>query len=193
MLVLMLALALGLGAVVPLSATADDDITLMKILDLVSQDSPRRVAFAEERHLSFLTEPLRLSGELAFDPPDRLERVVLRPKKEIMEIEGDLLSLRTLPTDPSIRVRLADYPALQAMATALRGLLAGNQAVLSDAFQVTPSGTAENWSLRLEPLSGPVRAEIAHMELTGVAGQVQSLEIFEAAGDRTRITFQSLN
>lgn len=154
----------------------------------LARDTPSVVRFSEERLLNYLSEPLLLEGTLSFDPPERLEKQVLRPKKEKITVDGNLVTFETNPKDPPVRVLLSDYPALEAFITALRAALSGDIETLGDIYAIVLDGTEESWSLRLTPRSEALKQAVSEVRMSGSAGRITSIEILETGGDRSIIT-----
>lgn len=146
------------------------------------------VRFSEERQLHYLTEPLLLEGTLSFDPPERLEKQVLRPKKETITVDGNLVTFESNPKDPPVRVLLSDYPALDAFVTALRAALSGDLENLAHIYAIELKGTEDSWSLQLTPRTDALRKAVSKVQMNGSSGRIMSIEILETGGDRSIIT-----
>lgn len=181
LLVLLLALAPAVGR------AQETPWNLAALVAALAQQKALTVRFSEERRLQYLTEPVRLEGTLSFDPPDRLEKRVLRPKRERMTVEGDLITIETVPGDPKVRVFLSDYPALGAFVTALRALLSGDPADLERVFLPALAGTEEAWSIRLTPRLPEVRGRVSEIHISGAGRRIASIDILETGGDRSII------
>ncbi len=162
--------------------------TLSRLGAELAQDTRSVVRFSEERLLHYLTEPLLLEGTLSFDPPERLEKQVLRPKKERITVDGNLVTFETNPKDPPVRVLLSDYPALDAFITALRAALSGDLETLEHIYAIVLNGTEESWLLQLTPRSEALREAVSEVRMRGSAGRIMSIEILETGGDRSIIT-----
>lgn len=169
-------------------AVAGETPSLERLLDLVRLAEPSTVAFTERRELQYLTEPIVLEGTLSFSPPDRLTREVHRPKRETMVIEGDLLTLRPNWKDPPTRVLLADFPALDALVTALRAVLAGDAATLARVYEVALAGEEASWTVTLTPRAEGLRSVVRSVVLRGSGGSVGAVEVREAGGDSSLVT-----
>lgn len=175
-------------ALAPATGRAQDATwNLSTLLAGLAQQKAMTVRFSEERRLRYLTEPVRLEGTLSFDPPDRLEKRVLRPKRERMTIEGNLITIETVPGDPKVRVFLSDYPALGAFVTALRAMLSGDAANLERVFLPALAGTEESWSIRLTPILPEINATVSEIHISGAGRRIASIDILETGGDRSII------
>jgi len=161
---------------------------LSALAGMLAQETKSSVDFSEERHLAFLTEPVVLEGRLSFEPSGRLERLVLRPKRERMVIEGRLLIIETNAKDPPIRVLLSDHPPLEAFVVALRALLAGDQEALEQVFDTALAGEPADWLLRLTPRAPQLRAAVEVILISGSMDTIESIEVLETGGNRSIIT-----
>lgn len=162
--------------------------SLSRLTAALAQDVGSTVRFSEERQLQYLTEPLFLEGTLTFKPPGYLERQVVQPKWQRMIIDGDLVTIEENWKDPPIRVLLSDYPALEAFVSALRSILAGDQRSLERTYATALEGTEDAWLLSLTPRPQQLRDAVSEVRITGAGGNIQSIEVMEAGGDRSIIT-----
>lgn len=162
--------------------------TLSRLGAELARDTRSVVRFSEQRRLHYLTEPLLLEGTLSFEPPDRLEKRVLRPKKEKITVDGNLVSIETNTKDPPVRVLLSDHPALDALITALRSVLGGDLDALEDSYAIVVDGEGDSWSLHMTPRSEALREAVREVWMRGSAGRIETIEILEAGGDQSLIT-----
>src|ERR1700693_869670 len=78
--------AMLLGLLVAANAGAADD-NLDRVMALLAQRTHGHVSFVEEDHLALLERPVRSSGELFYDRPDRLEKRTLAPRPRSLILE----------------------------------------------------------------------------------------------------------
>lgn len=195
---------IGLRTVIRLSATLVCCLTILvaspagaaqsgwglgALLEELKSETESTVAFTEARHLIHLTEPLILEGTLSFKPPRTLAREVLRPKRESMIIEGNLLSVQTNWKDPPVRVMLSDYPPLEALITALRALLTGDRDLLERDYTTELHGDESAWTLRLVPKAPALSVAVREVLVSGRGDAMEGLEVAETSGDRVVLTF----
>ena len=88
------------------------------------------------------------SGELLYSPPDRLEKHTLQPEAESMIINGKNLTL--VQGGQRRELRLPQYPEVEALVAALRGALAGSQALLQSHYALALAGSwpSPRWTSR---------------------------------------------
>jgi hypothetical protein len=70
----------------------------------------------------------------------------------------------------------------------IRATLAGNTATLTRYYTPTLTGSAADWSLRLEPQDARLRALLAVIRIRGEGSTIRSIETLERDGDRTEMT-----
>ncbi len=178
-----LALALLLGPPGGALAAGWDVPALMALL---AEHPEGRVPFREETTLSVLDAPLVSTGELVFRAPGRLERHTVQPRAESQVIDGDEL---TVERDGSRRrLRLSQYPELQALIQALRGTLLGDQALLEQHYQLQLQGSAASWRLVLTPRQERLGRWVTQILVEGQRNRVLRVDTLQADGDRSVIT-----
>jgi outer membrane lipoprotein-sorting protein len=134
-----------------------------------------------------LNQPLQSSGTLIFAAPDRLQKQTLAPAPSRLSIDGDRLTVE--PPDGKLRtLSLAEVPELGALVAGIRATLAGNTATLTRYYTPTLTGSAADWSLRLEPQDARLRALLAVIRIRGEGSTIRSIETLERDGDRTEMT-----
>ena len=164
--------------------SAQTTLTLEQVLAPLKQSPPVRAPFVEERHLSLLSEPVIVSGELAFNPPDRLEKRVTSPEPELLVVDGDEMTIESARAG-SRRMNVRLYPAVNALMTGLRATLTGNAARLRDVFFVSVDGNEQEWTLTLRPRAQSVLEVVELVRISGTRNLVNRTEIVDKNGDRT--------
>ena len=92
-------------------------------------------------------------------------------------VEGEGFSRRSLP--------LTDLPAIYSFTEGLRALLSGDLKTLDKLFVSEMSGNRESWRLSLEPRQARAAQAIERILVTGDAGSINRIYIWEADGDST--------
>lgn len=165
------------------AAPAAHALDLPGVMALLAQRKSGEARFTEERQVSGFDGPLRSSGTLSFQAPDRFTRRTLEPRPETMEVQGNTLVLqrggrtRTLALDT--------VPELAALVDALRGTLSGDAGALKKHFDIAASGSAAQWVLALTPLDGRLAAQVRGIEIVGQNADLRSVELRLAGGDRS--------
>ncbi len=144
-----------------------------------------RARFTEKRFLKMLDRPIESSGTLAFEAPAHLEKLTLLPKRELLRVEQDKVTLE-VGAKPKRRIlSLSEHPPLRAFVESIRATLAGDQAALERFYRVQFSGDAERWRLTLQPADAKSRSFIREIRISGKRNAVTGVEVDQADGDRS--------
>ena len=159
------------------------------LFDRLAKERPAHAQFHERKYLSLLAEPVDSAGELAFVPPDRLEKRTISPKPETVIVDSTRLVVerngRTQTLD------LAQNPGAAVLVAAIRATLAGDLASLAREYSIQLDGDAAGWRLVLRPLTSSLASPVERIEIGGVDAQVKTVTIFQADGDRSVMTISS--
>lgn len=142
------------------------------------------VRYREERHLKTMTEPVVVTGTMAYEAPDRLVKIALTPHQESMVIEGDSLTIERAGGVGPRSLKLSEIPQLDTLITAIRGTLLGDLKALERSFEVRLTGTRKAWSMDLKPRPGGPRDADLHITVEGSAGRPHRFEVRQPDGDR---------
>ena len=171
-----------------LPAGAAGEWNVAQLMELLSHNKSSEARFVERKFIALLDQPVESSGELSYVAPDRLEKRTLKPKPESMVLEGGVLTLERSGRKRSLP--LADYPEIGAFVDSIRGTLAGDHEALQRAYGLSLEGDAARWTLILTP-SEPRMAQIVQkIRIGGSRGEVSSVEILQADGDRSLMSIQ---
>ena len=182
-----LALAILLAAASTASAA---DWTIAQLFDALARQAPKRAAFQERKFLAILDRPIDSSGELAFTPPDRLEKHTLKPRAE--SIVADRKSVTLERGGKRHTLRLDANPQVAVVVESIRDTLAGDLRSLTRTYAVALDGDAARWRLKLRPLDPALGTLVERVEIGGDGAQVRTVEIFQADGDRSLMTLSPL-
>ncbi|MGE3160750.1 MAG: LolA-related protein [Burkholderiales bacterium] len=173
-----------------LAAFGAEPWTLERLLAGFAAQRESRASFVEKKTVQVLERPLVSSGELRYEAPDRLEKRTLRPKPELLRLEGDTLTLER--GDERLRLDLRSYPEAAAFVQSIRGTLAGDQAGLERAYRLHLEGAASSWALTLTPREAGMASLVESVRIAGRRADVSVIEIRYASGDRTLMSVQRL-
>lgn len=165
------------------------DLTLDDILGRFAQRQHGHVAYSEQVDSALLEHPLRTSGELFFDAPDRLEKRTLKPAPQQLIAEGDQLTL--IRGRHRASMRLTDYPQLGPLINGLRATLAGDRTTLEKDFQVSVSASGPDWTLMLKPLAAEARPLYRQIEIRGQEADMREVVLERSNGERTTMTLSA--
>jgi outer membrane lipoprotein-sorting protein len=172
---------------VALPATAWDIDALMRNL---ARHQGGRARFVETKTIALLDKPVASSGELLYAPPARLEKRTLRPKPELLLLDGDTLTLER--GKQKFTVRLAEQPEALAFVDSLRGTLNGDKVALERSYKLRLSGGEERWTLDLLPNDQRIAAFVVRITFGGSRNRVEWIQYLQADGDRSVMTIEPL-
>src|SRR6185437_4090425 len=135
----LLAIVALLVAQVAPAAASDLD----RVMSALAQRKHGHVTFVEEKYISMLDTPVKSSGELLYDAPDRLEQRTLSPKRETLVLQNGVVT-----ADRGRRhyvLDLRQYPQIVPFIESIRATLAGDRAALERVFRLSFSGTFDTW------------------------------------------------
>ena len=174
------ALAAILALLTAQAATAAD---LDRLMSALAQRKHGHVTFVEEKYLSMLDKPVKSSGELLYDAPDRLEQRTLSPKRETLVLQNGVVT-----ADRGRRhyvLDLRQYPQIVPFIESIRATLAGDRAALERVFRLSFSGTFDSWTLILRPLDEKLAHTLRQIDIDGTQAAIHKVQIQEADGDRS--------
>ena len=157
--------------------------TLDSLMSLLAQRHHGEANFTEEKTLSVLQQPLKSSGLLLYDAPDHLEERTLLPRPQSVVLDHGMLSMHIGAHTRTLR--LSDYPQLAPLIDSIRATLAGERATLERVFEVSFTGTLENWQLHLVPRDPQVSATLQQIDLEGQLDAVSEVRVQQRDGDRS--------
>ena len=161
---------------------------LPELAALLAQKRNAEARFTEERFVSGLDAPLRASGTLSFNAPDRFVRQTLLPKAESMAVDGNQLTLQR--AGRTRQMALDTVPELTALVEAVRGTLSGDVARLQKYFRARVDGTATRWKLSLTPLDQRLGAQVRQLDIEGQGPELRSIELLLSGGDRSVMSIE---
>lgn len=160
-----------------------------ELAQMLQQPQNVQGAFAQQRYLKSLNQPMNTGG-----------RFVLLPKK-------GLLWQMQKPFDNRLRVRAdgimqwngkswvaANPSKMNGQSQQIRlflDLLGGNTQGLEKQFDLQLSGSQQKWTLRLNPKTALMKQIFNHIEISGDS-VVRRIELNEKQGDRTVMQFNQV-
>jgi hypothetical protein len=185
--VLICTLALGGDPLAGTAAeTADDPEAFGQLLKLLSGRRHDHVTFTEVQELAMLDQPLRSSGELLYEAPDRLEKRTLEPRPENLLLEHGVLSVERGHRRHSVALR--EFPAAVPFIESLRATLAGDRAALEHYFTVRFSGSLARWTLELTPTDAALKRNVQRIRMAGENDRIRTVAIHQSDGDTSTLT-----
>lgn len=145
--------------------------------------------FEEAKSIAGLADTLPSRGTLTWRAPSTLEKRVVEPFLERVTVSGDRLVYERAGRERQ-EVRLDQAPEVRALVEAIRSTLAGDLAVLRQHYEIGFSGTVQDWTLRLSPLSVRVRAVVQRVEVQGTGGHITRFETVGNESSVMRISYR---
>ncbi len=163
------------------------DALLETVMQRLAAVPESRASFTETRTLAALSAPVRSSGRLAYQRPDRMEQITVWPRLEVLRVAAGQVSLtegqgaqgQGAPQELS----LAAHPALAGLVEAILGTLAGDLTGLRRAYRVAIAGTPEAWRLTLLPREAVLARLVRQVTIDGAGAALRRVRTVQANGD----------
>ena len=175
-----LLMLLGLSTMLTAAAQASG-WNIDHLMQSLAHTKPGRATFVEKKFLTMLEKPVESSGRLRFIAPDSLEMHTIKPKNEVMLIQGDMLTIDHQD------IHLQNHPELLAFIDSIRGTLTGNQQMLEQFFRLSLNGGEGNWTLTMLPRQKRLADLVQYIQVNGSNDTVTSIETLKTNRDRSLI------
>jgi outer membrane lipoprotein-sorting protein len=174
---------LPLAGIWAVTATEQAPLALERLPGIITGVPDHRAAFSEERRLTLLKEPVKLSGFLSFRAPDRFEKHTQSPRREDLVVEGEWVTVSSPDRKQEMRLNMSADPVLHGLLFSLQSLLTGRPDRLSEVFDVEAWGDERAWTLRMKPSAADMAARVQAVRVTGEGRWLRSIELWETSGD----------
>lgn len=159
------------------------------LMEALAQNKGGKATFSEKKYIAILDAPIESTGELIYKAPDYLEKKTLTPKTESFVLNGDTVDIHR--GKKNYALQLQDYPEIAAFTASIRGTLAGDRSALEQSYQLSLTGTPQQWVLTLSPKDPRLTNIIRSIVVNGKQGNVLSIEINQADFDRSVMTIKT--
>lgn len=166
-----------------LAAQGEGTWGVVQLMSDLGQVRRSQAHFTERKYLKVLKAPLQSSGTLTYTAPDKLEKRTLRPRPEVLVIDGKALTVETAGKRHTLK--LQDYPVLWAFVESIRATLGGDIATLERFYKVDLEGGPARWQLFLAPRERSMSRVISQIRIGGAGSRIELIEVQEAKGDRS--------
>ena len=156
------------------------------LMTQLAQVQTSKARYSEVKRMAVLREPLHFSGTLSYARPARIEKHQALPFKEVIRVDGDLLTVEREGKTRSLALQGASLIAT--LVESLRATLAGDGTELERLFAVNLEGTRQRWTLKLIPRDFEVAAVVKSIGIAGAGSRVGRIEILEPGGDSSVMT-----
>jgi len=142
--------------------------------------------FTERKTMQMLTQPLILSGRLAYVAPNYLEKDTLSPTPEKLVMKGDEVTI--VSNNETHTFSLTQFSQIGGLVEGIRATLAGDLRTLEHFYTLQLSGEAAAWDLRLVPREGDLTRFVKWIEFHGSGDRIQTISTEDSDGDRSDMT-----
>jgi Outer membrane lipoprotein carrier protein LolA-like len=162
---------------------ATNDAELDRLMQQLAQRQHGHATFIEQTYSSLLKDPVQSTGELWFDAAGHLEKKVLTPKPEDLQLDGDQMQL--IRGGHQRSASLQQFPQLAPLFDGLRQTLAGDRAALQRSFDLSLEEQSGGWILTLRPLQPQLSHWIELVRISGQGGTVREILTQRRNGDHS--------
>ena len=169
--------------------------TLEQIMAALGSVRHVEARYIEHRYLHALRMPIETRGTLRFDTPAHLEKAAdpdASGAVERLTIDGDRLTIDRGKSRAPIVISVQDHPETATLVDSLRAILSGNGDALRHSFEVTASGTVDEWALVLKPRDPSQRDLLQWMRVHGYGERVTAVDTMDGEGDRSEMSVVEL-
>ena len=170
------------------AAAQEEPWDFARLMGELAQVQTSRARYSEVKRVAVLQKPLQLSGTLLYERPARLEKRQTLPSREVISVDGDLLTVER--EGKTQRISLQNAPLVAALVESLRATLAGDGTELERLYSVRVEGTKQRWTLKLTPREVEVAGVVKSVLIAGSGSRIARLEILEPGGDGSVMTIR---
>jgi outer membrane lipoprotein-sorting protein len=168
------------------ATAASPEPAFAQLLALLAARRHGHVSFTEVHEMAMLKEPLRSSGELLYEAPDRLEKRTLTPRAETLVLDHGILTAQRGQRRHVLE--LSSYPQVVPFVESIRATLAGDRSALERYFSVEFQGELAHWTLHLTPKDPALAHAVQDITIEGERDVLHTVVIRQSDGDRSLIT-----
>jgi hypothetical protein len=177
-------------ATLPVHA-AQPDLSLDQLMATLRTVRHVEARYIERRYLHALRTPIEVRGTLRFNAPDHLEKLS-DGSADRLTINGNQLTIDRGSGAAPVVVMLAEHPEVGVLIDSIRATLSGDGAALRRTFDITLSGTIDEWQLVLQPHDGRQRDMLQWMRISGYAERITAIDTQDGEGDRSEMSIVEL-
>ncbi len=162
-------------------------LNVEQLLGQIARAGGQDIAFEESRFLNTLMTPLISRGRLIYEPPDRLIKLILEPRRESAVFDEDRLAILDGEDKEIASIDLWMQPDLRLTFDSIIAMLTGDVERLCWAFWITLDGDEEDWCLKLVPKIDASKSRVENILVSGRGDQLLSFDFRQSDGDRSLI------
>lgn len=166
------------------------DFGLAELMSLLAQRKSSHATFVERKFFKVLEQPVESSGELEYIAPSLVKKQTLKPKPELLILDGEKLSIES-GNKRRKTFNLQDHPEVSTFVTSIRATLSGDLSALENYYAVGLTGSQQQWQLLLTPKQPQLLKLIKQIRIDGTQGFVSTIAFEQADGDRSEMVITS--
>lgn len=170
------------------TAVAQERWGLPQLMASLAQVRSASGQFIERKTMRMLTEPLMLSGRLAYVAPSHVEKITLAPTPERLVMDGDRVTIVSGTNQETHTFSVNQDPQIGGLVEGIRATLAGDLSTLDRFYTLRLGGTSTAWDLQLVPKNGDLARFIKSIDFRGSGNRIQTIDTEDADGDRSDMT-----
>jgi len=175
------------AAIHPAPAQGTAQWNLATLMSAMHQVRSATARFVEMRYFHLLNQPQQSSGKLLYVASNYLQKTTTEPTASRLTVSGDRLTIEQ-QGQPTRAVALQDSSEIRTLVDSTRAILAGDMPALTRSFTTTLVGSADGWTLTLEPREAKLREMVAWIRIQGVRDTIRDVLTQQADGDRSDMT-----
>ena len=184
MTVLRLLLLVSFFSVSPVVQAGFEEDLLSSVRGFLALNEGITGSFKQEKHLSFMRQPMVSTGRFEMQRAGGLRWQVLKPLTSLMVVQGGIVTLDG--------ERFSDHGVGALLADIMLGVMTGDLRGMEENFRISGDISPDGWKLSLEPRAVPLDRILSHIELEGLR-YLSRIQVVEKSGDRTDIFFSELS
>lgn len=169
-------------------AAAQEPWGLPQLMASLAQVRSAAGQFTERKTMRMLTQPLTLSGRLAYVAPSHIEKITVSPTPERLVMDGDRVTIVSGTNQDTHSFSVTDYPQIGGLVAGIRATLAGDLPTLDHFYTLRLGGTSNAWDLQLVPREGDLTHFIRSIDFHGSGNRIETIDTEDADGDHSDMT-----
>jgi len=165
---------------------------VMKVLQKLSEEAQTlQSPFVQEKHMSFLTEPLLSEGQFVFAQPDKLRWAYTKPYIYTIVFNGKTISINDGSQTTAFNIQ--ENPLFAEVNEMMLGLVQGKLIAQSQQFDVQYLQNSKIYKLIFTPRKKEMRDMLSSIEMIidKTDGTAQTIRMNEQNDDFTLIKFKA--
>ena len=160
-----------------------------ELAQMLQQPQNVQGAFAQQRYLKSLNQPMNTSGRFVLLPKKGLLWQMQKPFDNRLRVRAD--GIMQWNGKSWVQPNQSKMSGQNRQISLFLDLLGGNTQGLEKQFDLQLSGSPQKWTLRLNPKTALMKQIFNHIDISGDS-VVRRIELSEKQGDRTVMRFNQV-